>query len=98
MSELSQASSTPVSSYFDWMLNHLLLFFLPKRLKVLHRISCLYPLLFSLKMKLSLYQQAEVPIALIAIPFLLFVLFKADRNKTQNEQEVTFFQNMTLCL
>lgn len=28
--------------------------------------------LFSLKMKFSLYQQAEALIALIAIPFLLF--------------------------
>ena len=49
-------------------------------------------------MKFSLYEQAEVPIALIAIPFLLFVNFKADRNKTQNGQEATFFQNMALCL
>lgn len=49
-------------------------------------------------MKFSFYQQAEVLIALIVIPFLLFVFFKADRTKTQNEQEVIFFQNMTLCV
>lgn len=42
-------------------------------------------------MKFSFYQQAEVLIALIVIPFLLFVFFKADRTKTQNEQEVIFF-------
>lgn len=51
--------------------------------------------LFSLKMKFSLYQQAEALIALIAIPFLLFFFFlnffKAGRNKIKNGQEAIFF-------
>lgn len=53
--------------------------------------------LFSLKMKFSLYQQAEALIALIAIPFhSLFIIFffyflKADKQNTKWARDYYFF-------